>query len=316
MQRLIVPLIAMALGSSFLSPAARAAAAAAPVLAPAKTWFSPGKPVEVKVAAQGDVKLAMTDFLGTKVDPKGQADVAGGSGTVDLRNVFPVLDTPGAYLLYAVAKDADPSKGVVQFQGTPLVISVRADRRAGAPNGPMVTKVEPLRYLVMTTNRGPITMAFYYDVAPHTTHNFLSLAEGGYFSGLSFHRIVPGFVIQGGDPRGDGTGGPGYQIDAEFNERPHHEGVLSMARSMDVNSAGSQFFVCLDYAQTKQLDRKYTAFGRVVGPLDAVKAIAAAPRNQDNDRPNEPQTIEKAEVKDVTAADDPYVELRKTLQPK
>ena len=318
MQRLIVPLIAMALGSSFLSPAARAAEAAAPVLAPAKTWFSPGKPVEVKVAAQGDVKLAMTDFLGTKVDPKGQADVAGGSGTVDLRNVFPVLDTPGAYLLYAVAKDADTSKGVdkgVQFQGTPLVISVRADRRAGAPNGPMVTKVEPLRYLVMTTNRGPITMAFYYDVAPHTTHNFLSLAEGGYFSGLSFHRIVPGFVIQGGDPRGDGTGGPGYQIDAEFSDRPHEEGVLSMARSSDINSAGSQFFVCLDYTNTKQLDRKYTAFGRVVGPMEAVKAIAAVARGE-NDRPNEPQTIEKVEVKDVAGSDNPYVAVQKALQPK
>lgn len=318
MQRLIVPLIAMALASSssFLAPAARAADATGRVLTPVKTWFSPGKPVEVKVAGQGDVKLVMTEFAGPPVAPRGPVDVAGGSGTVDLRTLFPVLDAGGTYLLYAVAKDADVTKGVTQFQGTPLVVGVRADRRAGAPNGPMVIKVEPLQYVAVTTNRGPMTMAFYYDVAPHTVSNFVTLASQGYFDGIGFHRIVPGFVIQGGDPRGDGTGGPGYQIDAEFNDRPHEPGVLSMARSMDVNSAGSQFFVCLDYAQTKQLDRKYTAFGRVVGPMDAVKAIAAAPRNADNDRPNETQTIEKAEAKDVTAGENPYVELQKALQAK
>ena len=316
MQRLIVPLFAMALASSLLPPAARAADAAGPqVLAPAKGWFSPGKPVEVKVAAQGDAKLALTSFTGDNIPPQGKADVAGGSGTVDVRAVFPGIDTPGTYLLYAVAKDADLSKGVTTFQGTPLVIGVRSDRRSGAPNGAMVVRVEPLRYVQMTTNRGPMTMAFYYDVAPHTTSNFLTLAAEGYFNGLSFHRIVPEFVIQGGDPRGDGTGGPGYQIDAEFNDRPHEEGVLSMARSSDVNSAGSQFFVCLDYKNTKQLDRKYTAFGRVVGPLDAVKAIAAAQRGE-NDRPNEPQTIEKVEVKDVAGSDNPYVAVQKALQPK
>jgi peptidyl-prolyl cis-trans isomerase B (cyclophilin B) len=314
--RLILPLFAMAVASSLASSPAKAADAAAAVLTPSKTWFSPGKPIEVKVAGQGDVTLVLTDFLGNPVQARGPADVAGGTGTVDVRTVFPAVDTAGTYLLYAVAKGADVAKGVTTFQGTPLVVGVRADRRSGAPNGPMVVKVEPLRYLVMTTNRGPITMAFYYDVAPHTTSNFLTLAAEGYFSGLSFHRIVPKFVIQGGDPRGDGTGGPGYQIDAEFNERPHHEGVLSMARSMDVNSAGSQFFVCLDYAQTKQLDRKYTAFGKVVGPMDAVKAIAAAPTNAENDRPNEPQTIEKVEVKDVAGTDNPYVQLQKDLQAK
>ena len=318
MQRLIVPLFAIALAASLVSSstaAAADAAAAAQVLTPAKGWFSPGKPIEVKVAGQGEVTLVLTDFTGTVLTARGSADVAGGSGTVDVRNIFPMVDTPGTYLLYAVQKGADVSKGVTTFQGTPLVIGARSDRRSGAPNGAMVVRVEPLRYAVMTTNRGPMTMAFYYDVAPHTTSNFLTLAAEGYFNGLSFHRIVPEFVIQGGDPRGDGTGGPGYQIDAEFNDRPHEEGVLSMARSSDVNSAGSQFFVCLDYKNTKQLDRKYTAFGRVVGPLDAVKAIAAAQRGE-NDRPNEPQTIEKVEVKDVAGSDNPYVAVQKALQPK
>ena len=149
------------------------------------------------------------------------------------------------------------------FVGTPLVISVqrrpppgrdaRADGRARSSRWPTSS---------MTTDKGPMTMAFYYDVAPNTAANFMTLAADGFYDGLTFHRIVPDFVIQGGDPRGDGTGGPGYMIDAEFNDRQHLEGVLSMARSGDpneaggamprcefANSAGSQFFVCLELRQ-------------------------------------------------------------------
>ena len=164
----------------------------------------------------------------------------------------------------------------------------------------------------MTTKQGPMTMAFYYDVAPHTVENFLDLAEHGYYDGLTFHRIVPGFVIQGGDPRGDGTGGPGYQIPAEFNERQHEAGVLSMARSNDPDSAGSQFFVCLDYANTKSLDNKYTAFGKVVDGFKVAQAIAAAPlEDPQAGRPKEPQAIEKVEVKPVTAKENPYAAIQK-----
>src|SRR5690606_25635298 len=160
------------------------------------------------------------------------------------------------YLLYAVS----PGGALAEFDGTPWVISVRSDRRPGADREAMVTKVEPLRYAVIETAIGEMQLAFYYDAAPHTVSNFLSLAEGGFYDGLAFHRIVPGFVIQGGDPKGDSTGGPGYMIDAEFNNRPHLPGVLSMARSGDpleaqgamprsdaANSAGSQFFIAIDY---------------------------------------------------------------------
>jgi len=300
MQRLLATVIALCLTTS--------AFAADPVLTPAKVWFSPQQPLEIKVAADGDVKLMMTDFLGLPVDAKGDAAVSG-SKTVDLKTVFPTVASTGTYLLYAVPKD----KQIAEFVGTPLVVSVRGDRRTGAPDGSMVTKVEPLQYAVMTTSKGPMTMAFYYDVAPHTVYNFLSLSETGYYTGLNFHRIVPGFVIQGGDPRGDGTGGPGYQIDAEFNERKHEAGVLSMARSNDINSAGSQFFVCLDYNQTRALDRKYTAFGKVVAGMEAVNAIAGVARNQETDRPNDEQKIEKVEVKNVTASDNPYAALQKEL---
>src|SRR3989442_8101703 len=106
----------------------------------------------------------------------------------------------------------------------------------------MVVRVEPLRYAVMQTAHGPVTMAFYYDIAPNTVSNFLTLSEQGFYDGLTFHRIAPGFVIQGGDPRGDGTGGPGYMIDAEFSDpkdsgRSHDAGALSMARSGDPGEA-------------------------------------------------------------------------------
>ena len=102
----------------------------------------------------------------------------------------------------------------------------------------MAVRVEPLCYVAMTTDKGPMTMAFYYDVAPITVENFLSLSAGGFYDGLTFHRIVPNFIIEGGDPRGDRTGGPGYHIEAEFNDRPHQPGVISMAHSTDPNEAG------------------------------------------------------------------------------
>jgi peptidyl-prolyl cis-trans isomerase B (cyclophilin B) len=281
------------------------------VLVPTKNWFAPSQPIEIKVSADGPVTLKLTDFTGGAIEAKEGADVSAAE-TKNLRKVFPMqMDTAGTYLLYAVPK----GKELKDFVGTPLVVGVRGDARQFGPQGPIVIKVEPLRYLIMTTSKGPITMAFYYDVAPNTAANYLSLAAHGFYNGLTFHRIVPGFVIQGGDPRGDGMGGPGYQIQAEFNDRPHHEGVLSMARSRDPNSAGSQFFVCLDYKQTAQLDKQYTAFGRVTAGMDAVKAIAATPTGAE-DRPKEAQKIEKVEVKNVTAAENPYPELQKLLTTK
>ena len=164
----------------------------------------------------------------------------------------------------------------------------------------------------MTTEHGPMTMIFYYDVAPITAESFLNLARTGYYDKLTFHRIVPGFVVQGGDPKGDGTGGPGYHVPAEFSERPHLEGVLSMARASDPNSGGSQFFICLDYTRTKSLDRAYTTFGRVVDGMDAVKKLAAVPLSdpsRGDSPPKEPQIIQKVEVKPVTSAENPYADM-------
>ncbi len=129
----------------------------------------------------------------------------------------------------------------------------------------------------INTSEGEITVELWNGAAPRHVENFLTLVHNGFYDGLTFHRIIPGFVIQAGCPHGDGTGGPGYTINAEFNDRPHDKGVLSMARTADPNSAGSQFFICLDREHCQHLDRQYTAFGRVVEGIEAVDRIAALP---------------------------------------
>ena len=143
------------------------------------------------------------------------------------------------------------------------------------------------------TRLGSIEIEFLPDKAPGHVKNFCDLARKGFYDGTTFHRVIPGFMIQGGDPntkdaqgsRGrHGTGGPGYTIKAEFNDVSHKRGVVSMARSSDPNSAGSQFFICVkDYPS---LDRQYTAFGRVVKGIETADAIVSAPRDA-SDNPNE-----------------------------
>ncbi|HOC00519.1 MAG TPA: peptidylprolyl isomerase [Verrucomicrobiota bacterium] len=128
-----------------------------------------------------------------------------------------------------------------------------------------------------------MVIAFWPDVAPNTVANFKKLAQAGFYDGTCFHRIVKDFMVQGGDPltkepareRAWGTGGPGYQIKAEFNQRPHVRGVISMARSQDPDSAGSQFFVCL--ADARFLDRQYTAFGELIRGDDVLGRIGDTP---------------------------------------
>ena len=140
---------------------------------------------------------------------------------------------------------------------------------------------------VIETNHGPMTVELWDDVAPGHVENFVKLTTSGFYDGLGFHRIIPGFVIQGGCPTGDGTGGPGWDVPAEFNDRPHDEGVLSMARSQDPDSAGSQFFVCLGRDHCQHLDGQYTAFGKVIEGLETVRAIGGA-ATDGQDRPVEP----------------------------
>lgn len=125
--------------------------------------------------------------------------------------------------------------------------------------------------LVIETAHGNIEVELYPSDAPKTVARITELVKQGFYNGLSFHRVVPGFVVQGGDPRGDGTGGSGKNLPAEFNAREHVEGTVAMARAMDPNSADSQFYIALD--RIPHLDRNYTVFGQVKSGMDAVKKI-------------------------------------------
>lgn len=145
------------------------------------------------------------------------------------------------------------------------------------------------------TSLGDIRVELFPDVAPNHCRNIVALAKIGFYNGVTFHRVISGFMIQGGCPQGDGTGGPGYTIAAEFNERPHEPGVLSMARTSDPNSAGSQFFLCLE--KVPSLDRQYTVFGKTADAesLAVVKKVGAVATDA-GDRPHEEVTIESAHV--------------------
>ena len=157
---------------------------------------------------------------------------------------------------------------------------------------------------------GVMKAELYPDVAPNTVNNFISLAQSGFYDGLIFHRVIPGFMIQGGDPDGSGMGGPGYSIKGEFsqngfqNDLVHTRGILSMARTMDPNSAGSQFFVMVDDAP--HLDGAYAAFGKVIEGMETADAIVAAKRDW-NDRPKQDQRMKKVTV-DTQGVDYPAPE--------
>ncbi len=161
-------------------------------------------------------------------------------------------------------------------------------------------KEVPLPMVTIEMESGnKIVIELYPDIAPNTVRNFIHLARSGFYDGTIFHRVVPGFVIQGGDPLGTGTGGPGYSIRGEFaangfpNDLKHTRGVVSMARTQDPNSAGSQFFIMV--ADAPHLDGHYAAFGRVVEGMEEVDRIVAVPRDM-RDRPLVPQRIVKVTV--------------------
>jgi peptidyl-prolyl cis-trans isomerase B (cyclophilin B) len=130
---------------------------------------------------------------------------------------------------------------------------------------------------VITLDSGAeIRLEFFPEDAPKTVENFVTLTKKGYYNGLTFHRVVPGFVVQGGDPKGNGTGGPGYTIKAEFNKRKHERGSLAMARSQHPDSAGSQFYIT--YGPQPHLDGNYTVFGRVTSGMEHVDRIKQGDR--------------------------------------
>ncbi len=159
-----------------------------------------------------------------------------------------------------------------------------------------------MKYVKIEMENGDVMRGeLYPEIAPETVANFVRLVEDGFYDGLIFHRVIPGFMIQGGCPNGTGMGGPGHTIKGEFamngfkNDLKHERGVLSMARAMDPNSAGSQFFIMVEDAP--HLDGQYAAFGKITEGLDAADKIVNQPRNA-MDKPDTPQVMKKVTIEE------------------
>jgi len=174
-----------------------------------------------------------------------------------------------------------------------FMLLILACAPAGAANSKGAKKMEAKKTqkAVIETKFGDMEIKFFPDVAPKHVENFVKLSKEGFYDGTIFHRVIPGFMIQGGDPntkgpdtRMYGTGGPGWNVPAEFNDIPHKRGILSMARSQDPNSAGSQFFIVVK--DSNFLDGQYTVFGEVTSGMEVADKIVNSPRNP-RDLPNE-----------------------------
>lgn len=210
----------------------------------------------------GAVAVALALLLAMLATRKPQtADDGAASGT-------PAADAAGTAAPTAAAADAPAD---APTEAAP----------AGAFTAPEDQKLDPTGkayFATIKTAKGDIRMQLFPDVAPKHVNSFIFLARQGFYDGLTFHRVEPGFVIQGGDPAGNGTGGPGYSVDGEFNSDnpvPHRAGTLAMARSSDPNSAGSQFYIVLeDGPAPTSLDGQYTVFGHVLTGMDVVRQIA------------------------------------------
>jgi len=183
------------------------------------------------------------------------------------------------------ATTPSPNKDNTQTQGN-------TSPESSVKNNPIVT--------ITMANGDQIKVELYPDVAPNTVKSFVSLVQKGFYNGLIFHRVIPGFMIQGGDPNGNGTGGPGYSIKGEFtnngfvNNLKHERGVISMGRiENDPNSAGSQFFIMADTVPS--LDGDYAAFGKVISGMDAVDKIVNSPRDK-SDKPLQNQVMQSVTV--------------------
>jgi peptidyl-prolyl cis-trans isomerase B (cyclophilin B) len=164
-----------------------------------------------------------------------------------------------------------------------------AEKAPKAPAGPAAGSAKKEPRAIIKTKFGEMEIKFFQDVAPKHVENFIKLAKSGFYNGTIFHRVIPGFMIQGGDPNTKdltkketyGQGGPGHNVTAEFNETPHKRGIVSMARAKEPDSAGSQFFIVVE--DSRFLDRQYTAFGEVVKGMGVADKIVSEPRdNRDN----------------------------------
>ncbi len=245
---------------------------------------------------------------------------AAAEGDLDLAGLFPSLwksDGP-KLVVYAQLNVGDQPIGaavVLQPLLSPATATQPSNPRSApefqqGPNKFSGYRTYIDKYVRWTTSEGEIIIHLRPDIAPNTVFNFRHLVDGGFYTDIIFHRVVAknDFVIQVGDPTGSGSGGPGYVFDLEQSSLPHDFGVLSMARTGDPNSNGSQVFVCLSRNGTSFLDGRYTGFGEAISGGDVIKAIAKTPVGP-GDRPTNPPSILSAELIDA----DPYASIPESL---
>ena len=255
------------------------------LIVPDRLFYQPDGAVSISLNASvaqalkvngANGKLVLIDASGNKL---GETEISFDAESIDLSQKLPEI-WKQKQAVYVQAQNGDG-----QSVGSALVVvplyPPDAQRRVYVTE-PFGLRIYPEVFGVMDTTEGEFTMQFTPEYAPNTVNNFMQLIAGGMYTNVKFHRILPGFVIQGGDPLGSGLGGPGYSIDLEASSKKHKEGTLSMARSRDPDSAGSQFFVCLSEEGCVHLNNQYAAFGDVVKGMDVVRKIAATPLSDAN----------------------------------
>lgn len=280
-------------------------------LAGQRLYYQVERPISVDVTAGESRELVLLASDNTEV---ARGAVPAGAAEVDVAQVIPGIHEHRTLHYLQLLVDGQPTGSALVFQ--PLVEAYRPVMRM-TDRGPAVERwleapeeeapltgfrVYPEKHVVLHTTHGDITLVLRPDEAPNTAWNFLHLVEGGFYTHIPFHRVVVRdrqgnpFVIQAGDPSGTGSGGPGYSIDLEPTKLPHDLGVISMAREgHDVNTAGSQFFICLSREGTARLDVQYCSFGQTIDGIDVVQKIAAVPVGE-ADRPLDMPYITTAEA--------------------
>ncbi len=210
-------------------------------------------------------------------------------------------DTPSTDTSSTAPSSAAPAAPAAAASGTPVQAQSATSDSQKLPPG-----IKPLKdgddVAVLDTNLGQIILRFFPDKAPNHVKNFEKLAKSGFYDGTKFHRVIPHFMIQGGDPNSKGsdrsimgTGGPGWSVKAEFNDVPFERGILGMARSSDPDSAGSQFFIMVE--ANPSLNNQYTVFGKVVKGMDVVDKIVNLPRDErDNPEPGHEAVLKSVKI--------------------
>ena len=286
-----------------LSPALSAAQ-----IAPEYAYNGVGRPFMVTIKGRGRLEVRLV--AGGAAEPVESVSVK--PGARDLARLFPTLWTARrSAVLYAQLVEDGRPKGpalVLRPLTNPPLSVLKPDKTVE------FQKDEDQEYagvqawvdqdLVLDTTLGTMRFRLRPDCAPNTVRTIMELVRGGYYRDVVFHRVVPTsrgfpFVVQGGDPAGTGSGGPGFAYALEDSPLPHDFGVLSIARSTDPNTNGSQFFVCLSREGTARLDHKYASFGQLIEGADVVRRIAAVPTGKD-DRPTDPPVIRRARLVDAS----------------